>query len=510
MQKRWHLMLGLGVVVGAGITYVVLGGGAVAQERAVVAFTPQERATLTSLESALTRIAETVQPTVVHIRATRQYRWRTFPTLPDDRMPEYRWRTFPTPPDDRMQEFLFEFGRGQIRVPPPVEGQGSGVIVRSDGYIVTNDHVVSGATDVEVTFHDGTKAKGEVLRAPSADIAVIKVDRKNLPVAVLGDSATVKPGQIVFAIGSPFGLANTLTMGVVSATGRREVIPSAGRTRTYADLIQTDAAINSGNSGGPLVNSRGEVIGINTAIVANGFTGGNVGIGFAIPINRVKTIVQQLIEKGSYRRGYLGVALSDIPADMKDELKATQGILIRSVEKGMPAERAGIEPGDIVTEVDGAPVRNESHFREMIADKGPGATVTLKILRDGKPLTVRATLTNHPDDVEEETTARAEPSREQSTLEKLGVTVGEVPTELRRELGEVQGVYVSRVAPDSPAANELQEGDVIIAVYRTPVKSVAELEQALEKMPAGRIVRLRVLRKVEERTVETLVMFRMP
>jgi serine protease Do len=510
MQKRWHLMLGLGVVVGAGITYVVLGGGAVAQERAVVAFTPQERATLTSLESALTRIAETVQPTVVHIRATRQYRWRTFPTLPDDRMPEYRWRTFPTPPDDRMQEFLFEFGRGQIRVPPPVEGQGSGVIVRSDGYIVTNDHVVSGATDVEVTFHDGTKAKGEVLRAPSADIAVIKVDRKNLPVAVLGDSATVKPGQIVFAIGSPFGLANTLTMGVVSATGRREVIPSAGRTRTYADLIQTDAAINSGNSGGPLVNSRGEVIGINTAIVANGFTGGNVGIGFAIPINRVKTIVQQLIEKGSYRRGYLGVALSDIPADMKDELKATQGILIRSVEKGMPAERAGIEPGDIVTEVDGAPVRNESHFREMIADKGPGATVTLKILRDGKPLTVRATLTNHPDDVEEETTARAEPSREQSTLEKLGVTVGEVPTELRRELGEVQGVYVSRVAPDSPAANELQEGDVIIAVYRTPVKSVAELEQALEKMPAGRIVRLRVLRKVEERTVETLAMFRMP
>jgi len=327
---------------------------------------------------------------------------------------------------------------------------------------------------------------------------------------VLGDSATVKPGQIVFAIGSPFGLANTLTMGVVSATGRREVIPSAGRTRTYSDLIQTDAAINSGNSGGPLVNSRGEVIGINTAIVANGFTGGNVGIGFAIPINRVKTIVQQLIEKGVYRRGYLGVALSDIPAEMKDELKATQGILIRSVEKGTPAERAGIEPGDIVTEVDGTPVRNESHFREMIADKGPGATVALKILRDGKPLTVRATLTNHPDDVEEEKTARAEPSRGQNTLERLGITVGEIPTELRRELGEVQGVYVSRVAPDSPAANELQEGDVIVAVNRTPVKTVAELERALKEVPSGRVVRLRVLRKVEERTMEVLIMFRMP
>jgi serine protease Do len=299
-------------------------------------------------------------------------------------------------------------------------------------------------------------------------------------------------------------------MGIVSAIGRREVIPGAGRVRAYPDLIQTDAAINSGNSGGPLVNSRGEVIGINTAIVANGFTGGNVGIGFAIPINRVKTIVQQLIEKGAYRRGYLGVALSDIPADMKDELKATQGILIRSVEKGTPAERAGIEPGDIVTEVDGTPVRNESHFREMIADKGPGATVTLKILRDGKPLTVRATLTNHPDDVEEENTARAEPSREQNMLEKLGVTVGEIPTELRRELGSVQGVYVSRVAPESPAASELQVGDVIVAVNRTPVKSVAELEQALQAVPSGRVVRMRVLRKVEERTMEVLIMFRMP
>ena len=493
MVKRWQLILGLGVLIGAGITYVALQGGAVAQERAVVAFTPQERATLTNLESALTRVAETVQPTVVHIRAVR------------------RVATRPREENDSMDEFLFEFGRGRIQVPQPrVEGQGSGVIIRSDGYIVTNDHVVSGATDVEVTFYDGTKAKGEVLRAPSADIAVIKVDRKNLPAAVLGDSSTVKPGQLAFAIGSPFGLENTLTMGVISAVGRREVIPGVGRTRFYPDLIQTDAAINSGNSGGPLVNTRGEVIGINTAIVAGGFIGGNVGIGFAIPINRVKTIVQQLLEKGSYRRGYLGVALSDIPADMKDELKATQGILIRSVEQGTPAARAGIEAGDIITEVDGTPVRNESHFREMIADKGPGATVTLKILRDGKPITVKATLTNHPEDEEEEKTARAEPSREQGTLEKLGVTVGEIPTELRRELGEAQGVYVSRVAPDSPAANELQEGDVIVAVNRTPVKTVAELERALQAAPSGRIVRLRVLRKMEDRTMEVLIMFRMP
>jgi serine protease Do len=493
MVKRWQLILGLGVLIGAAITYIALHGGAIAQERAVVAFTPQERATLTSLESALTRIAETVQPTVVHIRAIRQVATR------------------PRDENDPMQEFLFEFGRGRIQIPPPrVEGQGSGVIIRSDGYIVTNDHVVSGATDVEVTFYDGTKAKGEVLRAPSADIAVIKVDRKNLPAAMLGDSSTVKPGQLVFAIGSPFGLENTLTMGIVSAVGRRETIPGVGRTRFYPDLIQTDAAINSGNSGGPLVNTRGEVIGINTAIVANGFTGGNVGIGFAIPVNRVKTVVKQLIEKGTYRRGYLGVALSDIPADMKDELQATQGILIRSVEQGTPAEKAGIEAGDVVVEVDGTPVRDESHFREMIADKGPGATVTLKILRDGKPMTVKATLDVHPEDVEEQREARAEPSREQGVLERLGIAAGEIPTALQRELGGAQGVYVQRVAPDSPAADELQAGDVILAVNRTPVKTVAELERALQRVPSGRAVRMRVLRKVDDRTMEVLVMFRMP
>jgi serine protease Do len=370
--------------------------------------------------------------------------------------------------------------------------------------------VVDGATDVEVTFHDGTKAKGEVLRAPSADIAVIKVDRKNLPAAVLGDSSTVKPGQLAFAIGSPFGLENTLTMGVISAVGRREVIPSARRIRAYPDLIQTDAAINSGNSGGPLVNARGEVIGINTAIVAGGFIGGNVGIGFAIPINRVKTVVQQLIEKGAYRRGYLGVWFSGIPADMKDELQATQGILIRSVEQGAPAEKAGIEAGDVVVEVDGTPVRDESQFREMIADKSPDTPVTLKILRDGKPMTLKATLGAHPDDAEEPRMARAEPSRKQGVLERLGIAAGEIPAALQRELGGAQGVYVQRVAPDSPAADELQAGDVILAVNRTPVKTVAELERALQAAPSGRFVRMRVLRQADDRTMEVLVMFRMP
>ncbi|MFN7017620.1 MAG: trypsin-like peptidase domain-containing protein [Fimbriimonadales bacterium] len=490
MAKRWSLVLGLGVLIGTAITYVAVQGGAVAQERAVVAFTPQERTTLTSLESALTRIAETVQPTVVHIRATRQIAVR---------------------PREEGEWFSFDFGRGRIQIPQPrVEGQGSGVIIRSDGYIVTNDHVVGGASDVEVTFYDGTKAKGEVLRAPSADIAIIKVDRKNLPAAVLGDSSTVKPGQIVFAIGSPFGLENTLTMGIISAVGRREVIPSVGRTRLYTDLIQTDAAINSGNSGGPLVNSRGEVIGINTAIVAGRLTGGNVGIGFAIPINRVKAVVQRLLDKGVYRRGYLGVVPADIPADLKEELKAEQGVLVRSVDQDTPAARAGIEAGDVITEVDGTPVKNENHFREMIADKGPDAKVRLKVLRNGKPVTLEATLGVHPDDTEDTEKVSPERSQPKSVLDKLGITVGEVPSTLLRELGNVEGVYVRSVAPDSPVADELEQGDVIVSVNRTPVRTVAELERALSQIPSGRFVQMQVLRRMEGRTMQVLVIFQMP
>ncbi len=490
-MKRWHLVLGLGIAIGALGMYVAVRSGAVAQERVAVAFTPQERATLTSLESALVRVAETVQPTVVHIRVAH-----------------------PRGERDRRE---FEFPGGRIVIPPNIEermprvfGQGSGVIIRSDGYIVTNDHVVGNAKEVEVTFHDGTKAKGEVLRAPSADIALIKVNRTNLPAATLGDSSTVKPGQLVFAIGSPFGLENTITMGIVSAIGRRETIAGSDRVRFYPDLIQTDAAINSGNSGGPLVNSRGEVIGINTAIVSNMWTGGNVGIGFAIPINRVKSVVKQLIEKGAYRRGYLGVEPSDIPADMREELKGAQGVLIRSVEEGTPAARAGLEPGDVVTEVDGTPVRNENHFRELIADKGPNAKVRLKVLRNGQTLTLEATLGTHPEDAPEAPERRAELPAEKHALERLGVEVGEIPTTLNRELGNVQGVYVRRVRADSPLAGELNEGDIIVEVNRTPVRTITELEQALGKIASGRPVQLQIIRREQDRTFRRLIMFRMP
>ncbi len=490
-MKRWWILLGLGIALGSVLMTMALniGGSAIAQERTTVSFTPQERATIVSLESALTRIAETVQPTVVHIRATRQI-----------------GRSNSSPDEEDSLEFFFG-GRGM----PRVEGQGSGVIIRSDGYIITNDHVVDGATEVEVTFHDGSKAKGTVLRAPSADIALVKVNRTGLPTAVLGDSSKVKPGQIAFAIGSPFGLENTFTMGIISAVGRREAIGGmTGRTRFYPDLIQTDAAINSGNSGGPLVNSQGEVIGINTAIVAGRFTGGNVGIGFAIPINRVKTVVNQLLEKGTYQRGYLGVGLRDLTPDEREAFNVTQGVLIGSVQEGTPADKAGLQPGDVVIEADGKPVKGEIELRDIIANKGPNSRLSLKVLRDGKPITVEATLGVHPEDDPEQPSQQTARQQETRPLERLGITIGEIPANLREQFGNQRGAYITRVAPDSPASDQLQPGDLIVRANGVPINSADDLERALSRVQSGEMVRLVVVRRSGEDTVRELVMFRMP
>ncbi len=502
MMRRWWLIVGIVAVLGVGAVLALRSPlGAIAQERlATVLFTPQERTTLVSLESAFARLVETVQPTVVHIRVKKR--------LPQTRIQD----------DDDLRNFFRRFGIPDDELPnlpqfaPPrvIQGEGSGVIIRSDGYILTNDHVVSGADEVEVTFADGSKANGTVLRAPNMDIALVKVNRRNLPAAVLGDSSTVKPGQIVFAFGSPFGLEKTVTMGIVSAVGRREVIGGADMPRFYPDLIQTDAAINGGNSGGPLVNARGEVIGINTAIVS-GLTGGNVGVGFAIPINRAKSVVRQLIEKGSYVRGYLGVGLDDLSPEMKQELKVERGALVVQVEIGSPADKAGIRAGDVIIEMDGKPIEDQVALRDMIAEKGPGAEARFKIVREGKTLTVSATLGQHPEDVKTPPVRGKAELTPPSPIEKLGIRVGSVPDDVRRALNRQQGAFVTEVDRDSPAAEAgLQAGDLIIAVNDKPVNSPRDFEQAVQGIKGGQTVRLRVLRQVEDRTVESLVMFRAP
>ena len=248
-------------------------------------------------------------------------------------------------------------------------GSGSGVIVSADGYILTNNHVISGVDEITVVMADGEQYDAEVVGSdPQSDVAVIKVDAKDLPAAKLGDSDAIEVGEWVLAVGNPFELQNTVTAGIISARGRSGISPMS--TSSYEDFIQTDAAINPGNSGGPLVNLDGEVIGINTAIATR--TGGNIGIGFAIPINMAKQIMEQLIDTGKVTRGWLGVIIQNITPELKDEfgLKTTEGALVGDVDKDGPAKKAGVRRGDVIVEYRGEKVKDINQLRNLVI---PGA-----------------------------------------------------------------------------------------------------------------------------------------
>lgn len=504
-----------GLVLGAGVTYWYTEPFRVsAQERVAVSFKPEEQATLASLESALTRIADTVTPSVVHIRAKKNItienptrRWRIPPPEGnDEENNNSNPRLFQVPPnnDENFREFFRQFQVPDTDTPRRVEGQGSGVIIRSDGYILTNDHVVSGADEVEVVFKDGRTAKGKVLRDQRTDLAVVKVELNNLPAATLGDSTEVKPGQIVFAIGSPFGLNHSLTMGIVSALGRQEIIGGGSETRFYPELIQTDASINQGNSGGPLVNSRGEVVGVNTAIVAGQY-GGNVGVGFAIPINRARSVVTQLIERGKVERGYLGVLPEDLTGDLKESLNIQNGAIIRRVEQGTPAWNAGLRAGDVVTKFDGKTVKNQIDLRDRISETPPGRKIEIEAMRDGKKMTFDATLGSP-----EEQLAQAEPEKEQPAR-KIGINVGELSDKNKRDMQTNKGVVVTSVDPNSSAASAgLQRNDVVRSVNGKAVATPEEFNEAFTAIKSGEIARLVVVRREGNRIAEEMITFRAP
>lgn len=316
---------------------------------------------LRELDESFANLAEHVQPSVVHIRAdggvTR---------------------------DQANNRF--------VRMAP----EGSGVIFRPDGYIVTNDHVVAGQKNVTVILATGKEYKGKVISASDrqADIAVVKIDAKDLPAARFADSAKVRPGQFSVAIGSPFGLDQTVTVGHVSALGRASEAadPIAGDRRGYFDLIQTDAPINQGNSGGPLVNIEGEVIGINSTILAAGFGGGSTGIGFAIPSNQARTIADILIEKGELKRGYLGILPTGLKDFQKAELKLDGGALVEAVPNDGPAAVAGIKQGDVIVKIGSVPVRTEQDLRNAMLRYGPGEKVAVELIRGGEQKTVTVSL----------------------------------------------------------------------------------------------------------------------
>ncbi|NWG02481.1 MAG: DegQ family serine endoprotease [Syntrophaceae bacterium] len=348
-------------------------------------------------------------------------------------------------------------------------GVGSGFIMSRDGYILTNNHVVEDADQIKVKLANGKEFGGKIVgRDPKTDLALIKISSSSdLQPLTLGNSDELKVGSWVVAVGSPFGLEQTVTAGIVSAKGR--VIGSG----PYDNFIQTDASINPGNSGGPLINMKGEVVGINTAIIASG-----QGIGFAIPINMAKEIAPQLQEKGHVTRGWLGVSIQEVTPELAKSfgLKEKKGALVAQVVSGSPAGKAGIEQGDVIVEFDGKEITDSKDLPRMVASTPVGKAVTIQLIRNGKVLDRQVKV----GEMEE----KVEVAKTHSTKKSLGITVQNVPPEMARGLGlkKETGVVVTLVEPGSPAADAgIQTGDVIHEVNRKPVKNVEDFVQKVEK-----------------------------
>ncbi len=364
---------------------------------------------------------------------------------------------------------------------------GSGVVVSPDGYILTNNHVVEGATTVKVTLADRRELTAKTIGTdPQSDIAVIKIDASNLPVLPLSG---IKPevGDICLAIGNPFGVGQTVTMGIVGATGRN----LGGTIEAFEDFIQTDASINPGNSGGALINSRGELIGINTAILSG--SGGNQGIGFAIPVTMARNIMDQLIKSGKVTRGYLGAYLQDVDPNLAKAFKIpnNSGVVITKVDPNTPAEKGGLKEGDVVTQVNGDTVIDTQSLRNQIASMSPGSNVKLHVYRNGSPSDLSITLGERPANLDARNSHQGrgndQGGGQQSGLE--GVSVEDLSPDVARQLNLQQnatGVVVTDVEESSAAADAgLQRGDVIEQVNRQPVKSAADFERMVRAGKGG-------------------------
>lgn len=384
--------------------------------------------------------------------------------------------------------FFQQFFGGQMPHAPEEQrehGLGSGVIISPDGYILTNNHVIEKSTDIKVTLPDKRQFPGKVVGAdPQTDIAVVKIGATGLPTIPLGDSTKLQVGDYAFAIGNPFGVGETATMGIISATGRNGL-----SIEDYEDFIQTDAAINPGNSGGALLNAFGELIGINTAILSGG--GGNQGIGFAIPINMAKYVMDQILKHGKVVRGYIGVSIQDVTPELARAFHVTaeKGALVSGVESNGPGAKAGLQRGDVITEINGQPVEGANDLRLKVGTMAPGTTVNLKVDRNGQTHDFSFALGEAPTG---KTAAKNEGTPENSPMR--GVQVDELTNDIRQQLGlkpNVKGVVVTNVSDDSPAADAgLQRGDVIEQVNRQPVNSVSDYQHLVSEAGKQTVVLL--------------------
>ncbi len=385
-------------------------------------------------------------------------------------------------------------------------GIGSGVIVSQDGYILTNNHVIEGASALEVRLPDGAVHEAEIIGTdPRTDIAVVKIDAQNLTALAFGDSDQARVGEMVLAIGSPLdqSLAQSVSMGIISAKNR--AIGILRNNLGYENFIQTDAAINPGNSGGALVNMDGQLIGVNSAIASR--SGGNDGIGFAVPSNLAKNIMESLIESGEVRRGYLGIQRGgEVDATMAEALglDQAQGVIVGSVEPGGPADEAGLQEGDVIVSLNGEPVSNWLGFRSAIGTSKPGDTHTLGIVRNGESMEVEVTLAELPEELRVSTSPDQQQQQQESLQQRLGFGLTNLNGDIARQLNlpsGTEGVVVSGVQENSHAGRQgLQKGDVITHISGTAVGSIAEFEEELEALinEGNKVAALRILRPAQD------------
>jgi serine protease Do len=423
---------------------------------------------------AMAEIAESVKPAIVNVSTTKTEKITGVPMDPMFEDPFFR------------KFFGDRFRRPETPRERKSMSLGSGVIVSPDGYILTNTHVVKDADKIKVTLYDKREFTGKVIgNDPKTEISVIKIDAKDLPTITVGDSDKMKVGEVVLAIGNPFGLNQTITMGIISAVGRANV-----GIAEYEDFIQTDAAINPGNSGGALVNAKGELVGINTAIFST--SGGYQGIGFSIPSNMAKVVMSSLIEKGKVIRGWFGVSIQAITPELAQQfqLKKDYGTLVADVVEGSPAEKAGIKRGDVIIEFDGKELNEPFQLRNMVAGIHPGETREIKIIREGEARTLKVTIGELPVETERV------PTDYENALK--GVEVQNLTPEIYKQLNlpaKMRGVVVTNIESDSPAEATLMPGDIIIEIDRKAVTNTDDYKNIASQIKTDKILTVLVYRK---------------